>query len=88
MIGSNETKVVTKTVEIETEVTEVTITMSLNKADILRSLLGRMGPKQVGWVINALPTLSIAGDEYSVDETMAVIYEFYNVLFDNTLILR
>jgi hypothetical protein len=65
-------------VEVEEEITEVSVTMTKDEAIILLRLIGRMGPKQVEMVKDGF----ISKDEIDVDQTMEVIYEFYNTLYD------
>lgn len=78
MKGSTEKKTIQKMVEVDEEVVEVTLTMREDQANILLVLVGRMGPTQVkNILIQNLPY-----GKYSVDETMAVVYDFYNVLWE------
>lgn len=79
MRGSSEVVTIKKMVEVEVGETEITVTMTQYQSEVLRSLVGKMGPKQVEGIFNT--GFSISKD-YTVDETMAVVYDFYEVLYD------
>lgn len=83
MRGSTETVTTKKMVEIEVGVTEVTLVMTEAQANIIRSLTGKMGPKQIEYILGDY-TGTYDLNSYSVEETIEVIYEFYNVLYETT----
>lgn len=81
MNGFNKTAIIKKMVETDEEVTtEVSVTMTQDQAVILLKLIGRMGPKQVEMVKGG----HIPNGGFDVDQTMEVVYEFYNTLYDAT----
>lgn len=77
MNASTSTATIKKMVEVDEEIIEVSVTMTKDQADVLLTLIGKMGPKQVAIVQGEyLP------GQYGVDQTMDVIYEFYNTLYE------